>query len=506
MKKKVKIGLFVFIVIGVVVLNITYKNKNEVIKTKRKRQGNLAIVVKDANGVETNSDSIPIGNYKINEEKTHCENNGKILSYDNTTGKISFSFIGSDRCYLYFDVIADTEKPVITDLTINGAIVTATLTDNLELSGYGISTSNTVEPISWTSISGTSYNLSTTITTEGTYYIWVKDSSDNKIVSAVIDIKIYGWNTILLNSKVNETTPNFKKIAKTNEGLFKAQDDLGTSYYFRGAVNNNWVKFGKDSSGNAIYWRIIRINGDGSIRMIYSGITAPTSSTAIVMTGEGTQISKGAFNSSYSDPSYVGYMYTVGQQHGNGTSSTIKMVLENWYKTTTLETDSSTKALVSQDQIFCNDRSVSSGSWSSSTSTSNKFYYATDTRLSTNPSPILTCPTESDKFTSKKSGIGNKKLEYPIGLITMDEVAMAGGVNTNDNTKFYLVTNEYYWSGSPGSFNGDYDGANEFHLYSSGDLGTYHMNSTYGIRPVISLSSSVKLSGDGTWNNVYTVS
>ena len=103
MKKKIKVGLFVFIVIGVVILNITYKNKNEVTKTKRKKQNNLAIIIKDANGVETNSNDIPIGNYKINEEKTHCENNGKILSYDNTTGKISFSFIGSDRCYLYFD-------------------------------------------------------------------------------------------------------------------------------------------------------------------------------------------------------------------------------------------------------------------------------------------------------------------------------------------------------------------------------------------------------------------
>ena len=103
MKKKIKVGLFVFIVIVVVILNITYKNKNEVTKTKRKKQNNLAIIIKDANGVETNSNDIPIGNYKINEEKTHCENNGKILSYDNTTGKISFSFIGSDRCYLYFD-------------------------------------------------------------------------------------------------------------------------------------------------------------------------------------------------------------------------------------------------------------------------------------------------------------------------------------------------------------------------------------------------------------------
>ena len=57
-------------------------------------------------------------------------------------------------------------------------------------------------------------------------------------------------------------------------------------------------------------------------------------------------------------------MYTIGQQHGTSTSSTIKTIIDDWYTSTTLETDTSTKALVSQDQIYCNDRSVTSGSYS----------------------------------------------------------------------------------------------------------------------------------------------
>ena len=508
MNKKIKTILFVFIVIGIVILNITYKNKNEVTKTKRKRQSNLAIIVKDANGVETNSEDIPVGNYKINEEKTHCENNGKVLSYDNTTGKISFSFIGSDRCYLYFDVITDTEKPVIKNLTVNDTRVTATLTDNQGLSGYGFSTSNSKEPSSWTTISGTSYNLSTTITTEGTYYLWVKDSSGNKTVSDVIDLETKGWKTILANNTVNETTPDFSKVAtkSSEKGMYTADDDYTAttgmkSYYFRGAVNNNWVKFGKDSSGNPIYWRIIRINGDGSIRMIYSGTTAPTSSTATVMMGRGTQINATTykFNSSYNNPSYVGYMYTTNQQHGNSTSSTIKTTLENWYKTTTLETDSATKALVSQDQIFCNDRSVTSGSFS----TSSTFYYAAYTRLNTNKSPILTCPTDSDKFTSKKSSIGNKTLDYPVGLITADEVAMAGGVYGSINTTYYLYTNQNYWAGSPFYFYSSNANAYEFQVSSSGSIGDPDRSGSGGVRGVVSLSSKAKLSGSGTYNDVY---
>ena len=104
-------------------------------------------------------------------------------------------------------------------------------------------------------------------------------------------------------------------------------------------ILNKIIKFGKDRTGKYIYWRIIRINGDGSIRMIYTGTTAPTESTKVVMTGTGTQIGTSAFNSSTDKAEYVGYMYQLGQQHGNknSTSSAIKTTIDNWYKTTTLE-------------------------------------------------------------------------------------------------------------------------------------------------------------------------
>ena len=247
MNKKIKLSLFVFIIIGVVILNFTYKNKNEETKTKKRKQNNLAIMIKGDSGEYVSSNEIPKGNYVLTEEKTLCENGGKVVSYNNSTGQIGFSFLGSDRCSLYFDKIIDTEKPVISNLSVNDTTVTATLTDNESLSGYGISTSNSTEPTSWTTISGKTYNLSTTIRTEGTYYLWVKDSAGNKVVSDVIYLETKGWKTILANNTVNETTPDFASTATTNEGLFKADDDYTAttgmkSYYFRGAVNNNGVK------------------------------------------------------------------------------------------------------------------------------------------------------------------------------------------------------------------------------------------------------------------------
>ena len=304
-----------------------------------------------------------------------------------------------------------------------------------------------------------------------------------------------------------------KATTASDKGMYKKADDLGTSYYYRGAVNNNWVKFGKDSTGKDMYWRIIRVNGDGSIRMIYTGTTDPknessvTGSNGVYMTGTGTQINATTyvFNRSSDKAEYVGYMYTVGQQHGITTDSTIKTTIDNWYKTTTLETDSAIKELVSQDQIFCNDRSASSTQTAAWTSTGTNYYYGAYGRLNSNKTPILTCLTESDKFTSKNSSIGNKALDYPVGLITADEVAMAGGKSGIGNMSYYLYTNQAYWSGSPHSFHPS-GAALGFRVYSSGSLNNYNVNTDYGARPVVSLSSKAKLSGNGTYNDVYTVS
>ena len=370
------------------------------------------------------------------------------------------------------------------------------------------------------SITGKYYNLTIPQTSiegkafTGKIYVTNHNCSTSEIPPAYITLlNAYGGKDSI--TELPDST--FANVTTASEkGLYKADDDYTAttgmkSYYFRGAVDNNWVKFGKDSTGKDIYWRIIRINGDGSIRMIYTGTTAPTSSTATVMTGTGTQINATTyqFYSSSDNPSYVGYMFTEGQQHGNDTSSTIKTVIDNWYKTTTLETDATTKRLVA-DQIFCNDRSATTnysgtpGEISGSMSTSELYTYGAYVRLMTNKSPKLTCPTASDKFTVNGSN-GNGALTYPVGLITADEVAMAGGNWNLDNSTYYLYTNQTYWSGSPTYFDSLHSGATELYVDSSGYFTAYGVNFDSGARPVISLSSKAKFSGSGTYNDVYTV-
>ena len=318
--------------------------------------------------------------------------------------------------------------------------------------------------------------------------------------------------------------------------MYSAKDDLGTSYYFRGAVDNNWVKYGKytkdmyncnngtisatdtgnsctkiASSGDDMYWRIIRINGDGSIRMIYSGVTPPTESTKVIKTTD-TSLGNSPFNKDFISAEYVGYMFTVGEQHGTSKSSDIKTHLEDWYANYTDLNKAGTKII---DQIYCNDRTASTSdvaysptnyttltSWNS---TGTLYYYGAYGRIFNDNNPMLTCAVDSDRFTVNKiNGKGNSALTYPIGLITIDELEMAGNNWSESNTSYYLHTGAYYWAGSPCEFvNGT--GAIEFRVNAYGALYDGLVHYVSGVRGVVSLSSDANLIGDGTWNNVYEV-
>ena len=269
MNKKIKIGLFVLIIIGVVILNFMYKNEET--KTKKKKQSNLAIMIKGDSGEYVNSDTIPKGNYVLNEEKTVCENGGKVVSYNNSTGQIGFSFLGSDRCSLYFDKIIDTQKPAISNLNVNGKTITATLTDNEGLSAYGFSTSNTIEPTSWTTISGKTYNLSTTINNEGTYYLWVKDSVGNKTTKEFTISLETSFATLMSTSTPDVYNENGLRYEGADPKNYICLDNktsgacADSSLLFRiiGLFDEEYSSNGTSSSGTKKLLKVIDTNNYG---------------------------------------------------------------------------------------------------------------------------------------------------------------------------------------------------------------------------------------------------
>ena len=265
-----------------------------------------------------------------------------------------------------------------------------------------------------------------------------------------------------------------------------------TTYYYTGKPNN-WVQFA------GFWWRIIRINGDGSIRMIYQG-------TGANETGTGTQIQTSAFNSSYNHNRYVGYMYgssssDYNSTHTNTTSSTIKGILDNWY-TNNIENEEKNLhygQYIDGNAGFCGDRRVSSGKGTGTSTTDYQPY----TRIS-NSSPSLSCE-KADIYTIDEFEHGNGALTYPIGLISADEAMFAGIPNWNSsNSNNYLYTEQHYWTMSPSNFfNGH---AFVFRVISSGYLYyTDCVNDSGGVRPVINLKSAIAITGEGTSTNPFKV-
>ena len=276
----------------------------------------------------------------------------------------------------------------------------------------------------------------------------------------------------------------------TTGTIYYADTSKGRTYYFAGNPTDNWVKFANK------YWRIIRINEDGTLRLIYQGTSANT-------TGTGTQIGESAFNSSYNNNAYVGFKYTTNNVHGTGTNSTILNELNEWYSSNL----SSYTDKIDGNAGFCGDRTPytnSSGTTSGGGTGTTTTYYAGYIRLYTNKQPTFECSNSSDLYTTSGSRQGNKALQYPIGLITADEVAYAGGVYGTSNSSYYLYTGEYYWTMSPCWYN--YGNAIVFGVISNGNLNAPRVNRTYGVRPVINLKADVTLTGSGTASNPYVVS
>ncbi len=363
--------------------------------------------------------------------------------------------------------------------------------------------------------------ISTTSTTTGTTHVWTatitfinlpsnQSAIEGKLMDANLVIEGFQtprfYETVLADKGgataiIQKTAPNFNLTATTNEGMFAAEDDYGTSYYFRGAVDNNWVKCGK-IGGNDIWWRIVRINGDNSVRLIYSGTSAPTSGESVRKTGAGTQTGVSAFVTVYNKAEYTGYMYQSGVHRGFTNNTSIKASVDNWYNN-----NLKTYEEYLQDNYFCNDRSAYSNTSGTVEATpiglpsSGSWYFGSYVRLNTKKTPTLKCPSKDDAFTKVSTSKGNAKLINPIGLLTADEVMMAGGKFNTINASFYLNTNQNYWLATP--YQTTTTESYSLYVFTSGHVYSNTLADTFGVRPVISLKPDLIATGNGTYNNPY---
>ena len=392
-------------------------------------------------------------------------------------------------------------KDTLLAITINGEISTTFPTTNA-YTGTVECTTGTGK-VEW---NGTKWVLTTSGITKG-----------STKCNAVFNKKLTFAETILAKNEVKTpiTIPGAAVSTASEALLASAEDDYGTSYYFRGAVTNNYVQFANKC------WRIVRVGGDGSVKLILhndntAGAANPcdpanNSASAAFARYSGT-IYTSAFNSSYNDNAYVGFKYgTVGASgyasaHANTNNSTILTNLEAWYND-----NLSTYEKVIDDTVWCNDKTniadTSYNPWGYSNVTglgygTNRTYYGATQRLvSTSGSaggtgPSLKCNGELSKINSK------------VGLITADELALAGYAYAKNNTTTYLqenATDTYWWSLSPHNFNG-------YSAYvwrvsgSDGNFGGDDVDFARGVRPSISLKSTTNVTGEGTSSTPYIIS
>ena len=314
-------------------------------------------------------------------------------------------------------------------------------------------------------------------------------------------------DTPLGEVEVNLDTPDFSKTSCTNGsnnggncgeqtvGLYEETTSKGITYYYRGDVEDNYLVFADK------YWRIIRINEDGSIRVIYSG-----EKSTVDAAGKETVLANGYDDSSTNylftsfvgygksgKSEYVGFTYTEGSQRpsspNSGDLSNMKKSLDTWYSNNLQAYDS----MIVSTPGFCNDREMASGyEWSSKPSS--EIHYAAYERLYVNNQPTFECSNTNDLYQTK------------IGLITADEVMYAGGKGRDYNSGYYLYVGDApnnIWTMTP-SIATSSGGSLFFGSRSLSPKGAY-VGYPFGVRPVINISSDVTITGSGVIADPYIV-
>ena len=513
-----------------------YQVKISVVGTVRTRPKDDLFVAALIDGEESTSFPTTSG-YTASVE---CTRNGKKVNakesivWNGTEWELTAKINGGNvRCNAIFTTkvptLAETilaSNEVKTPLTTPGKEVSAHTKDDVE--SQTTSVSSTYQAYYFTygtgyTANGSKFNLTGTAVTADTYansysslvgkYFVSSSASSNGSSTAGTMKTTTNLSSVYYVVSATSSSYTYKQITSnknTTEALLAStEDDYGTSYYFRGAVKNNYVQFANKC------WRIVRINGDGSVKLVLhndntSNASSPcassnNSTTAAFARYSGSSYTS-VFNSNYNDNAYIGFMYGAtgardyASTHANTNKSDILKNLETWY-TNNLTSYESKLA----DTIWCNDKSTVSGGLGYGTNTTN---YGAYNRLASTKQPTLKCPNDNNggklsKFTVDDTKNGNGNLTYKIGLLTADEIAFAGSIAYTYNRSTYLQENTgttWWWSLSPYRFFGSYA------IVWSVSLGyDYVVDGSGGLRPVISLISSTNVTGDGTSENPYVV-
>ena len=485
--KKVYVVLIVLILIGSIFLTYNiYQNRNKVIKTKKRKQNNLAIMIKEDGATDytkSNSKDIPKGDYVLNRDKSYCKNNGKIGDYDSSLGKVSFSFIGTDSCYLYFDYKEDT--------SLYGTIKKRAKTDTTYLALYtGEGADTYAKPVYY--YKGNVQNNNVLFAGFCWKIVRTTETGGVKIV----------YNGVQTNGSCNNTgtdsqigTSAFNSSANSPAYVGYMHNTIYTYAY--SSMSSNIVFGNSFTYANGTY----TLTDTKTVATWSSGYNTINNNHYTCMT-TGTTCSSihYVYYTNSTDAYYI--TLTNGKSVNdalnemlyandvNKNDSTIKAYIDSWYENNLASYEDKL-----EDTVFCNDRSMSnesSNGWNpngGSTSTYLNFKnYSTSNQS-------LVCANETDRFSMSNP---KAKLKYPIGLLSVPELSLAGYGSSH-----YFNNGQYVWLASPLSF-----------IYSYAYVGAVDTSGWYldsvndsgGVRPSVSLKPKTYFSsGDGSFTNPFVI-
>ena len=292
------------------------------------------------------------------------------------------------------------------------------------------------------------------------------------------------WDPTYVGYKYNEDFSLYENNSITGYNAFinTAKYDFGTGYIFDISTR----KFNLTGDIKQLTWKD---NHDEIVKNnLYSCLNNDCNIVYKIVAYQSDTIMK-VQPISYSSNNLIGTL-------ANKNDSPIKKALDNWYKYNLINYNTHI-----YNSTYCNDRSIGFGS---GYLISQNTTYGAYERLYSNSLPSLKCIQDTDKFSTTNE---NAKLDYPISLITADEIAYAGGVTDKENKKFYLYNGKNSYTISPSYFDLYWTLSHMFTLDLNGSLEIRkNLSNVYLIRPVINLKSDVTISsGDGTADVPYKI-
>ena len=486
--KKVYAILIVLILIGSIFLTYNiYQNKNKVIKTKKRKQNNLAIMIKEDGATDytkSNSKDIPKGDYTLNYEKSYCKNNGKIGNYDSSLGKVSFSFIGTDSCYLYFDYKEDT--------SLYGTIKKRAKTDTTYLALYtGEGADTYANPVYYYKgnvqnnnvlFAGFCWKIVRTTETGGVKMVYNGVQKNRSCNNTGTDSQI---GTSKFNEKNNSLAYAgymYNPVYPTSYKSMSSQSNIvfGNSFTYNNGTYTltdtktvaTWSS-GYNTIDNNHYTCMTTGTTCSSVYYVYYTI----SDFAYYITLENGKSVDDAFEILYAD-------------NVNKNDSTIKNYIDKWYESNLASYEDKL-----EDIVFCNDRGILKlNGWNpNGGSTTSALQFKNHNKSNKS----LVCTNETDRFSISNP---KAKLKHPIGLLSVPELSLSGYSNANghylnNGQSFWLVSPNYFW----------YAEVRVWVASSEGLDGGYLLNSM-GVRPSVSLKPNTYFStGDGSFTNPFVI-